>query len=231
MWALANFREGKEVASCYMGLDGRKVRLGGLEVPLMVRPICRTTDGVRSDELRNTRWEDFETGLQPVTPSSISSGPSRSFVSLLCCLQRSRSEILYNPKLRRLQTRVSAPPAAPTQPASQGRTFQPMSTHAATVQSSADVGSSSSSAPPDLNMEDLDSLLSLVGQQPQTDASVWGGSSAGAGTVECGQYDNVAVDTTMMDSEAHGCGADPVEGAWFDETDTWRGNPRNRDAI
>ena len=70
-WALANFREGKEIASCYMGLDGQRLRIGGHEVPLMVRPICSTTHGVRSEELRNTRWEDFETGLQPVTPSSI----------------------------------------------------------------------------------------------------------------------------------------------------------------
>ena len=70
-WAVANFREGKEIASCYMGLDGRRIRFGGLEGSLIVRPICGTTEGVRTEELRNTRWEDFETGLQSVTPCSI----------------------------------------------------------------------------------------------------------------------------------------------------------------
>ena len=67
-WAMANFREGKEIANCYMGLDGRRIRFGGLEGSLIVRPICGTTEGVRTEELRNTRWEDFETGLQSVTP-------------------------------------------------------------------------------------------------------------------------------------------------------------------
>ena len=116
-WALADFRDGRGVASCYMGLDGQKVRVGGLDVPLMVRPICRTTEGVRSADLRNTRWEDFETGLQPVTLLSSTRPIPLLRLTARCsvhCLQRSTSEILYNPTLRRLQTRVSAPPALPT---------------------------------------------------------------------------------------------------------------------
>ena len=140
----------------------------------------------------------------------------------VCCLQSSKCQILFNPKLRRLQTRGSAPPAQPAL-ASQARTSQPMIANAVSAQEAAD-GGSSSSALPNLRIEDLESLLSLMEQQPQADVGTCARGESSSENVEFGQSGNVA---TLGTRESGGRGSD--RGAWFDEAGTWRGNPRRAD--